>query len=55
MTKIKSCVCSHAYQNSQYGEGKRVMNKKAGEKKLYTCTVCLREHSEGDDDKKIKK
>ena len=51
MTKIKFCTYSHQWQNE-----KRVMNKKAGDKKVYTCVVCLREHSDdGEDDKKTKK
>ena len=55
--KVKSCVCSHDYQSKEYGENKRVMNRKAGDKKVYVCSVCLREHSEsdGEDGKKPKK
>ena len=55
--KIKQCVCSHKWQSDKYGEDKRVMNMKAGEKKIYVCTVCGREHSEteGGNDKKPKK
>ncbi len=55
-TKLIECTCSHPYQQNRYGN-KRVMNKKAGDKKVYTCTVCSREHSkdDGDSDKKSKK
>lgn len=38
-TKILDCVCSHAYQDKKYGQGKRVHNPG---KANYTCTVCGR-------------
>jgi hypothetical protein len=36
---IKSCTCSHGYQDKKYGPGLRVMNLSVDGKK-YTCTVC---------------
>jgi hypothetical protein len=53
--KVKSCTCKHNQQDEWYGIEKRVMNKKAGEKKIYVCTVCTREHDEGSGDDKKKK
>lgn len=46
--KIVKCTCSHAWQDSKYGKGKRAQNKtdKPGGK-TYRCTVCGRENSSG--------
>jgi hypothetical protein len=44
---ILSCICEHKYQDSKYGKGMRVHNRKQGGKALlnnmYRCTVCGRE------------
>lgn len=42
-TRIVSCSCSHEYQDSVYGKGKRVANaapKQDGDR----CTVCGKVH-----------
>jgi len=41
-TTIKECKCENAYQDSQYGKGKRVHNKagSAGKAPIARCTVC---------------
>lgn len=36
-TKVHACSCKSAYQDQEYGEGKRLMNKC---NKGYRCTVC---------------
>ena len=52
-TKIVSCTCPHAYQDSRYGSGRRVGNKVAKSGVIaYRCTVCGREHSTGTGSKK---
>lgn len=42
MTKILYCGCRHEWQDSRYGAGLRVMNRKAsvGASPRYRCTVC---------------
>lgn len=40
--KVTSCDCKHAYQDKNYGQGKRVHN--IG-KAAYRCTVCGKEKS----------
>lgn len=42
-TKIVRCRCAHQYQDSRYGPGKRVANRKKNG--AYTCTVCSSNHS----------
>jgi hypothetical protein len=43
MTVVLKCNCKHIFQDSEYGFGYRLMNKKASEKtggQEVTCTVC---------------
>ncbi len=45
-TKIQQCVCNHEQQDKIHGKNHRVFNeteKKAGESKVYRCTVCNKE------------
>lgn len=37
-TKLAKCGCRHAYQDEQYGEENRLMNKKKNGG--WCCTVC---------------
>jgi hypothetical protein len=40
---IKSCNCTHVYQDNKYGNGMRVHNKSKSRvtgKDAWTCTVC---------------
>ena len=49
MTTVKSCKCSHEFQDATYGKDKRVMNKtdkKQGTNDVYRCTVCNKEHAQ---------
>lgn len=49
---IKKCECKHPYQDRKYGKGRRVMNKCASKiNAFYRCTVCLKEHTSGGDNK----
>lgn len=42
MVKISTCSCESAYQDQEYGKGRRVKNErvKDGKHKGWTCTVC---------------
>lgn len=45
-TKIITCNCKHAYQDAQFGKGRRVHNWATGifsGKGGWRCTVCLNE------------
>lgn len=45
---ILRCDCKHEFQDKEYGKRRRVMNptkKQVGEKKVYRCTVCLKERT----------
>jgi len=41
-TRIVTCTCSHAYQDTRYGKRRRVAN--VGENGVARCTVCGTEH-----------
>jgi len=41
-TQILPCDCTSAYQDSQFGRGKRVHNQRLDPKKA-RCTVCKKE------------
>ena len=46
MTTILSCTCTHAFQDQNYGKGKRLHNKvKQTDKtnRLWRCTICKKE------------
>lgn len=44
-TKVVSCSCSHEYQDSKYGKGKRLANAAGGKGGSgYRCTVCAKSH-----------
>lgn len=46
-SRVMLCGCSHAWQDSRYGKGKRVHNatkKLVGVAQQYRCTVCGAEH-----------
>ena len=49
MTRVAKCTCQNAYQDAQYGAGKRVFNQLGGKKssKSFRCTICLKEQDIG--------
>jgi hypothetical protein len=47
--EIRTCTCSHDYQDAVYGKGKRVMNPIGKDAKgtsdgTHKCTVCGKKH-----------
>lgn len=44
--EVKSCTCKHPHQDSQFGAGRRAMNriKPKTSPPVYRCTVCKKEH-----------
>ncbi len=40
-TALKTCTCSHSFQNERYGNGRRIMNSMK-DRKGYRCTVCAK-------------
>jgi len=53
MIIIRKCICSHIFQDRQYGRGKRAHNlcSKEGKEKGLRCTVCgnVKDVQKGDD------
>jgi len=47
---VRFCSCAHAFQDTLYGEGRRIFNHAPGNKgkapKRYRCTACGREVEE---------
>ncbi len=41
-TKIVHCSCTHEFQDSVYGKGRRVANRTASIPVTYRCTVCAK-------------
>ena len=39
-SKVMRCDCSHAFQDSRYGAGKRVHNRTSGTTPSWRCTSC---------------